>query len=185
MILATDDDREGEAIAWHLCQLLNLDLEKTPRIIFHEITKPAVLEAMKTPTYVNMNVVMAQQCRQVIDLLVGFKVSPVLWKRLCYSKDGALSAGRCQTPALRLVYDNDKLLKENESKETKQKMKVKGLFTRKNIEFELNAELEERTSNSIFTSFLKTRTYVFSWRTIFIKKETTFTTNNIACSTIV
>lgn len=143
VILATDDDREGEAIAWHLCELLKLDVEKTPRIIFHEITKPAVLEAIKTPTYVNMNVVMAQQCRQVIDLLVGFKVSPVLWKRLCYSKDGALSAGRCQTPALRLVYDNDKLLRENESKETKQKMKVKGLFTRKNIEFELNAELEK------------------------------------------
>ena len=103
-------------------------------------------------------------------------------ERLCYS-DGALSAGRCQTPALRLVYDNDKLLKENESKETKQKMKVKGLFTRKNIEFELNAELEKEQVIP-FTSNLKTRTYVFSWRTIFIKK-TTFTTNNIACSTIV
>ena len=70
VILATDDDREGEAIAWHLCQLLNLDLEKTPRIIFHEITKPAILKALESPGIINMNMVMAQQSRQVLDLLV-------------------------------------------------------------------------------------------------------------------
>lgn len=103
VILATDDDREGEAIAWHICKAFKLPLT-TKRIIFHEITKSAIQNAVLNPTIVDMNKVNAQLARQVLDCLVGFTISPVLWKNI--SRQGALSAGRCQTPALRLVYDN-------------------------------------------------------------------------------
>ena len=103
VILATDDDREGEAIAWHICMLFDLNVTLTKRIIFHEITEHAVQEAMKNPTIVNMDVVHAQQTRQILDLVLGFKISPVLWKHIAHK---SLSAGRCQTPALKLVYEN-------------------------------------------------------------------------------
>ena len=108
ILLATDDDREGEAIAWHICQVCKLDPVGTPRIIFHEITQPALHHAVANPTRINMALVNAQRARQVLDLLVGYKVSPLLWKRF-YTANGekTLSAGRCQTPALRLVYDNE------------------------------------------------------------------------------
>jgi len=106
VILATDDDREGEAIAWHICMLFNLSIQHTKRIIFHEITKPAIKKALDNPTHLNINKIYSQQSRQVLDLLVGFKVSPVLWKNI--SGKSGLSAGRCQTSALRLVYDNYK-----------------------------------------------------------------------------
>lgn len=108
VILATDDDREGEAIAWHLCIYLNLPVQSTKRIIFHEITKTALLHAIQHPTYIDMDKVQAQQTRQILDRLIGFTVSPLLWKQFYHggpNKTG-LSAGRCQTPALRLVYDN-------------------------------------------------------------------------------
>jgi len=104
VILATDDDREGEAIAWHICMLFNLSIQHTKRIIFHEITKPAIKKALNNPTHLNINKIYSQQSRQVLDLLVGFKVSPVLWKNI--SGKSGLSAGRCQTSALRLVHDN-------------------------------------------------------------------------------
>ena len=106
VILATDDDREGEAIAWHICMLFNLSIQHTKRIIFHEITKPAIKKALDNSTHLNINKIYSQQSRQVLDLLVGFKVSPVLWKNI--SGKSGLSAGRCQTSALRLVYDNYK-----------------------------------------------------------------------------
>lgn len=105
IILATDDDREGEAIAWHICKMFNLDLNTTKRIIFHEITKPAIQNAIQNPTIVNMNTVNAQLARQVLDLLVGYTISPILWKHITRKSETSLSAGRCQTPALRLVYD--------------------------------------------------------------------------------
>ena len=78
--LASDEDREGEAISWHLCEVLGLDEEKTSRIVFHEITKPAILEAIEHPRRLDMNLVNAQQARRVLDRLVGFKLSPVLWR---------------------------------------------------------------------------------------------------------
>jgi len=78
IILATDDDREGEAIAWHICQLFELPVETTPRIIFHEVTKPALLCAIQTPTILNMNLIRAQHARQVLDVIVGYKISPLL-----------------------------------------------------------------------------------------------------------
>ena len=78
--LASDEDREGEAISWHLCEVLGLDEKKTNRIVFHEITKPAILEAIQNPRHLDMNLVNAQQARRVLDRLVGFKLSPVLWQ---------------------------------------------------------------------------------------------------------
>ena len=103
VVLATDDDREGEAIAWHICMIFDLNPSQTKRIIFHEITETAIQHAIRNPTRINMNVVYAQQARQVLDLLVGFKISPLLWK---YISHQSLSAGRCQSPALKLIYDN-------------------------------------------------------------------------------
>ncbi len=102
--LASDEDREGEAIAWHLQQTLKLDPEKTRRITFHEITKNAILEALKNPRGVDMNLVDAQQARRVLDRLVGYELSPVLWRKI---KRG-LSAGRVQSVALRLVTDKER-----------------------------------------------------------------------------
>ena len=137
--LATDDDREGEAIAWHICQVFGLPVETTKRIIFHEITKPAIQKAVLNPIVINMNIVKAQQARQVLDLMVGFKISPLLWKYLYRNKDNSLSAGRCQTPALRLVYDNEK---ECSQAVLSQSYKIVGIFFPKKIEFILSKELE-------------------------------------------
>ena len=103
VILAADDDREGEAIAWHVCFILKLNPETTQRIVFHEITKPAILAAVAAPRRLDMNKVNAQQARSMLDLLVGFTISRVLWNRV----GPKLSAGRCQTPALRLVVERD------------------------------------------------------------------------------
>ena len=86
IIIASDDDREGEAIAWHICQVFELPIETTQRIIFHEVTKPALLEAVKNPTKINMDLVKAQHARQVLDILVGYKISPYLWKYIYNSK---------------------------------------------------------------------------------------------------
>lgn len=103
IILASDDDREGEGIAWHVCAILKLDPALTPRIVFHEITKPAILAAVAAPRRLDMNKVNAQQARAMLDLLVGFTISKVLWNRV----GPKLSAGRCQTPALRLIVERD------------------------------------------------------------------------------
>ncbi len=102
--LASDEDREGEAISWHLCEVLGLDEEKTNRIVFHEITKPAILEAIKTPRHLDMNLVNAQQARRVLDRLVGFRLSPVLWRKVKPS----LSAGRVQSVAVRLIVERER-----------------------------------------------------------------------------
>ena len=83
VILATDDDREGEAIAWHICRLAKLPISTTKRIIFHEITKTAIINAIQKPTTINMNLVQAQHARQVLDVIVGYKISPFLWKYCC------------------------------------------------------------------------------------------------------
>ena len=115
IVLATDDDREGEAIAWHICMLFNLNVETTPRIVFHEITETAVCDAIKNPTRINMHIVHAQQTRQILDLVLGFKISPVLWKHIAYK---SLSAGRCQTPALKLVYENQVEVSNAKGKQT-------------------------------------------------------------------
>jgi DNA topoisomerase-1 len=140
IMLATDDDREGEAISWHICEIFNLPVETTPRILFHEITKPALLHAVQHPTRVNMNLVKAQHARQVLDLLVGFKISPFLWKYIYCSKSNSLSAGRCQTPALRLVYDNEKERESAGALATK--YKTTATFFSKNLPFSLTTDFE-------------------------------------------
>ena len=116
VVIATDDDREGEAIGWHICDVLGLDVSTTRRIIFHEITPSAVKNAIIAPTVLNMKIVYAQKCRQIIDMVVGFRISPVLWKRFTYGKatgkGGSLSAGRCQIPCLKIIYDNELTIRE-------------------------------------------------------------------------
>jgi DNA topoisomerase-1 len=106
--LATDPDREGEAIAYHLCLFLKLSVVKTPRVRFHELTGEAVRKAFAEPSLVDMNLVRAQQARQVLDLYVGYKLSPFLWKAV----GPRLSAGRCQTPALRMLFDREQRVKD-------------------------------------------------------------------------
>ncbi|GAB4250433.1 MAG: type I DNA topoisomerase [Vicingaceae bacterium] len=133
--LASDEDREGEAISWHLSQALNLDENKTKRIVFHEITKNAILEAIKNPRKINKDLVDAQQARRVLDRLVGYELSPVLWKKVKPS----LSAGRVQSVAVRLIVEREKEI-QNFKSETY--FKVVGEFTSNNKTF--SAELNKR-----------------------------------------
>jgi len=138
VILATDDDREGESISWHICNLFNLPITTTKRIIFHEITKSAILQAINNPTFLNMNIVNSQFGRQILDILVGYKITPVLWEKISRTKK--LSAGRCQTIALRLVYDRQTEI--NNSKSVKS-YNTTGYFSDKNIPFTLNHNFED------------------------------------------
>jgi len=107
--LATDEDREGEAISWHLCEVLGLDIDTTNRIVFHEITKPAIEAAVSSPRKVNKDVVNAQQARRVLDRLVGFELSPLLWRKV--SNSTRLSAGRVQSVAVRIIVEKEKEIK--------------------------------------------------------------------------
>jgi len=145
VILALDGDREGESIAYHVCCVFGLDISKTKRIVFNEITEKALVKAVANPTKINMDIVRAQQARQIMDLLVGFKLSPTLWKHI--SKDNSLSAGRCQSPALKLLYDNQKVI--NCSEEVKV-YNTTGYFTSKNITFELNKKMETEKDMQVF-----------------------------------
>src|SRR5690606_35830129 len=104
--LATDEDREGEAISWHLCEVLGLDPLTTKRIVFHEITKPAIKEAVENPRKLDMNLVMAQQARRILDRIVGFELSPVLWRKM--SMRNNLSAGRVQSVAVRIIVERER-----------------------------------------------------------------------------
>lgn len=142
VILATDDDREGEAIAWHVCDVFKLDVNKTKRIIFHEITESALQQAIQNPRTLNLNLIQAQQARQVLDVLVGFKITPVLWKLVSQpkGKDNSLSAGRCQTPALKLVYENQKEIDELSERKVYNTI---GYFTNSNLPFDLNKQIED------------------------------------------
>ncbi len=104
--LASDEDREGESISWHLAEVLGLDTQTTKRIVFHEITKPAIEAAVKNPRSINMNLVNAQQARRVVDRIVGFELSPVLWRKI--GMTGGLSAGRVQSVAVRLIVERER-----------------------------------------------------------------------------
>jgi DNA topoisomerase-1 len=139
VIIATDDDREGEAIGWHVCDMFKLPVETTPRIIFHEITKTAIERAVSTPGTLNMNLVYAQFARQILDLLVGYHISPQLWTHIASSVKNSLSAGRCQTPALRLVYDNQK---DIDASPGKMVYNTVGYFTKLNLPFTLGRQYD-------------------------------------------
>ena len=165
IILASDDDREGEAIAWHICKVFDLSIETTKRIIFHEITKPAIVNAINNPTTININLVLAQHSRQVLDVIVGYKISPFLWKYLYNNKSNSLSAGRCQTPALRLVYDNEM----EKNSELEKKYKTNGFFTSQNILFNLKKEFEK--SEEVIEFLEKTKMFEHKLKVGSQKKE--------------
>jgi DNA topoisomerase-1 len=138
--LATDEDREGEAISWHLCEVLGLDPLTTKRIVFSEITKPAIQKAIQNPRTVDLNVVNAQQARRILDRLVGFELSEVLWRKV----KGKLSAGRVQSVSVKLIVEREREIKNFESKPF---YKVSALFTVKNEQgklVDLKAELANR-----------------------------------------
>ena len=126
--LATDEDREGEAISWHLCEVLGLDPKTTKRIVFHEITKSAILSAVENPRKVDMNLVMAQQARRVLDRIVGFELSPVLWRKMAMRNN--LSAGRVQSVAVRLIVEREREINAFNSISA---YKVEAFFTAKDI----------------------------------------------------
>ncbi len=157
VILATDADREGEAIAWHIATIFKLGIKNTKRIIFHEITETAIKNALQNPTTINMDLVYSQQGRQILDLLVGFKISPILWKYIVSNRKNSLSAGRCQTPALKLVYENYKDIINSPGK---QSFNTSGYFTSNNIEFKLNFNYDDTYSIINFMNLSKTFKYI-------------------------
>jgi len=140
VLLATDDDREGEAIAWHICKVFDLPVETTKRIIFHEITETALKSAILHPKTVNMNLVQSQQARQILDLIVGFQITPTLWCSISKNNKTGLSAGRCQTPALKLIYDNYLEIKESPGSKVYNTI---GYFTNNCLPFSLNKKFTE------------------------------------------
>jgi DNA topoisomerase I len=136
--LASDEDREGEAIAWHIANILGLDLKKTNRIVFHEITKPAITAAIEKPRAIDMKLVDSQQARRILDRLVGYELSPILWKKV---RTG-LSAGRVQSVAVRLIVEREREIKSHAAESV---YKVTGLFDAHG--HELAAELSEKLSD--------------------------------------
>lgn len=159
ILIASDDDREGESIAWHICEIFNLPIDTTQRIIFHEITKPAIIKAVQNPTTINMNLVKSQQARQVLDIIVGFKISPYLWSYIFNDKENSLSAGRCQTPSLKLVYENHL---DSLNNNTSFNYKIKGYFTAKNLLFDLNHEFNSTDDITHFLELSKTFNHTIS-----------------------
>ena len=138
--LASDEDREGEAISWHLCEVLGLDETKTSRIVFHEITKPAILAAIENPRHLDMNLVNAQQARRVLDRIVGFKLSPVLWRKV----KPALSAGRVQSVAVTLIVEREREIQKFSSEPYYRITAVFALMGADGSATEVKAELDRR-----------------------------------------
>ena len=163
--LASDEDREGEAISWHLCEVLGLDEKKTSRIVFHEITKPAIVEAIEHPRHLDMNLVNAQQARRVLDRLVGFKLSPVLWRKV----KPALSAGRVQSVAVRLIVERER---EVQAFKSETYYSVNGVFALNHPDgsaSEVKATLSQR-----FKSEAEAREFLE------LCKDATFTVQNVS-----
>ena len=155
--LATDEDREGEAIAWHLCKVLDLPVETTKRIVFHEITKDAITNAIKHPRTVDMNLVQAQQARQILDRLVGFELSPVVWQKV----PGGKSAGRVQSPAVRLLVEREREIMKFEGSS---QFKVTAVFIHDNQEFkaELSQKFDSEAAAHEFLNSLKSAKFTVS-----------------------
>ena len=150
--LASDEDREGEAISWHLCEVLGLDEASTNRIVFHEITKPAILAAIENPRHLDMNLVNAQQARRVLDRIVGFKLSPVLWRKV----KPALSAGRVQSVAVRLIVEREREIQQFKSEPY---YRINAIFALTNADgshSEVKTELDKRfTTHEDAIAFLE------------------------------
>jgi DNA topoisomerase-1 len=179
VILATDDDREGEAIAWHICELFNLNITTTKRIVFHEITETAILNAIKNPTRININLVQAQQTRQILDILIGFKISPILRKYI--NNSISLSAGRCQTPALKLIYDNHIDINNSPGKKV---YNINGYFTNNNILFSLTPENKYETDDEVlyFLNGAKKYQHIYNCsepKIVYKKQPEPFTTSTL------
>lgn len=160
--LASDEDREGEAISWHLCEVLGLDEEKTSRIVFHEITKPAILAAIENPRQLDMNLVNAQQARRVLDRLVGFRLSPVLWRKV----KPALSAGRVQSVAVRLIVEREREIQNFTSEPY---YRVNAIFavtsddgSKNEVKAELNKRFKTHDEALAFMEQCKTSKFVVS-----------------------
>ena len=160
--LASDEDREGEAISWHLSQVLGLNIENAKRIVFHEITKTAILEAIKNPRTIDLNLVNAQQARRVLDRIVGFKLSPVLWKKLKPS----LSAGRVQSVAVRLIVERER---EIEAFQTESGFRVNAIFSvptadgnEVNLKADLNTKFKTQEEAQAFLESCKGQTFTIA-----------------------
>lgn len=151
--LATDEDREGEAISWHLCEVLGLDPSTTKRIVFHEITKPAIQRAVANPRLVNMNLVNAQQARRVLDRIVGFELSPVLWRKI--SMRNNLSAGRVQSVTVRLIAEREREINQFKAISS---FKLDALFSANDISNRLvtfKAEASKQDNEADANAFLE------------------------------
>lgn len=174
VILATDNDREGEAIAWHICQQFHLNIHTTKRILFNEITQKCLIKAYENPVRLNMNLVNAQMARQIMDFLVGFRISPLLWKL----GNKKLSAGRCQSPALRLICENDV---EGENKNIEKSYNVTGYFTSHNIPFTLNKSFSnfEGELEDYFDQLEEDHKYNYSIKRTYISPPSPFSTSII------
>ena len=150
--LASDEDREGEAISWHLCEVLGLDEQKTSRIVFHEITENAILEAIKHPRQLDMNLTNAQQARRVLDRLVGFNLSPVLWRKVKPS----LSAGRVQSVAVRLIVEREREIQAFKAEPYFRINAVFAISDETGNKSEIRAELDKRfTTHEDAVAFLE------------------------------
>lgn len=156
--LASDEDREGEAISWHLYEVLGLKPEHTKRIVFHEITKPAILAAIEHPRDIDLNLVNAQQARRVLDRIVGFKLSPVLWRKV----KPALSAGRVQSVAVRLIVEREREVQAFQGEDS---YRVTAVFdqpdgdTAAEVKAELNQRFKTREEAYAFLESCRTATF--------------------------
>jgi DNA topoisomerase-1 len=156
--LASDEDREGEAIAWHLSEVLKLDKTKTKRIVFNEITKTAILHAIENPRQLDENLINAQQARRVLDRLVGYEISPVLWKKIRPS----LSAGRVQSVAVRLIADRENEIRNFESTSTFRVTSLFDLPSQKTLDAELNKRFTDAKETKAFLEDCKTAKFTVS-----------------------
>lgn len=172
--IGTDDDVEGEKIAYDICCVFNLPLDKMKRIVFNEITEKALKNSIENPSVINMNVVRSQQARQILDILIGYKISPILWKYIHNKKADTLSAGRCQSSALSLIYDNEEESKMNVLNKS---YKTTSRFLENAFEIELNLSKSFSSENEVrhFLELSKTYEHVVSLSDTFktVKKKPT------------
>lgn len=163
VIIATDNDREGESIGFHICEIFNLPHTTTKRIIFNEITETAIQNAIQNQTFLNDKIIHSQFARQIIDIIIGFKISPTLWKHIYHSSSNAkksLSAGRCQTIALRLIYEN---YLEKKNIVVDKNYKITGFFFEKyNLPFILTKEFPDSNEDEIIDFLNKSKTTIYS-----------------------